>query len=317
MLPSLASLSIEGLYTDVKRQRLLELQVSRGSDRLHCTRPNEIFNVGCISAAEMIISKTTLDAIVKSKTKGTPVHEALQGLYKLQLLPVWFIMKYFTDQIKERFSTDPLDRDIARCNSLLDLKLDYKRDLTEAVAAKYESFLICYLAERGLSMDELMSQVEYEDDEDDEGDEDHGQEYYPGIPGVLMEYFTRPFTYAKSKDFTDTVRARVVDAQNEPCVAIVMMSFSQDPFDKRARGMTDSNGTVHEKPAVFVIQGIVACPIYKLLRRVSVGSAFLRYFEGISEETNRYIIAFPIGNLGWKSKLKNSTRVLLFSSRDG
>jgi hypothetical protein len=264
----------------------------------------------------MVVAKTTLDAIVKSKREGIPVHQALQALYRKDLWTVRLSMQQFTDQINESYSVDPLDREIARWHSLVDLLRVYTRDITSAIADKYLSFLVDYLGERDISMDELMSQVEDEDDEDDEDDEeweDHGQTYKAGVSSILMEYFTRPFAYAKSSYYTDTVRA-LADVKDKPCVAIVMMSFHQDiDYRNNSANLKDINCQEKYRPT-FEVQGIVACPIYKLLRRISVGSTFLGFFEDLSKETGRYIAVYPIGNEGWKRKLENSDRVLLNGS---
>jgi hypothetical protein len=316
MLPSLASLSIGSLYA--KKQRRLDLQVSRSSDVLtHNPGDKTRLHVGCISAAEMITAKTTLDAIVKSKQKGIPVHQVLQKLFRENLWPVWYFIRQFAGPIKERHSADPLDRDIAGWHSLIYLSTVYKRDITPAIADKYLSFLVNYLDQRGISMDELMSVVEDQDEDEDEDEEegDHGKTYAPGVSPILKEYFHGSFTYAASRYYTDTVRA-LADVKDKPCVAIVMMAFREDPDYDLSNTLVDINCEKHYRPT-FNIQGIVACEIYKLVRRISVGSTFLRFFEDISKETGRYITVYPIGNDRWKRKLANSERVLLDSNRSG
>jgi hypothetical protein len=318
LLPSLASLSIGGLYPNPKRQRKVDLKVTKTQDTLRLDSTQFFLHLGCVSAAEMIIAKVTLDAVVKvKKQKGVSLAEALKGLYKEFLLPIWLMFRDFEGQIREKYALDPSNRDLARCYSLLDLRVYLRRDstMTMEVADKYTAFLENYLSERGFSMSELMSRIdedsEEEDDEDDE-DEDHGDSYEPGVSGILMEYFLRPNTYMSNRSYTDVVRA-TVDGGNNPCVAIVMMSFHDDPHRQLlGHGMKDIHGIAQVKPRAFTIQGIVACPIYKYLRRISVGAAFLTFFENLSRETDRYIVAYPVGNSGWLRRLQASERVLLW-----
>lgn len=298
-----------------KRQRKMDLVVSKTSTRIGPSL-GHIFNVACISAAEMIIAKVALDAVLQSKQSNTAVHENLQKSYKEYLFPVWYSLGWFASELEERYSANPDDRDIGRCHALLDLRVAYKRNIIASVAEKYVSFLFRYADERRIGRDELLSINDSQPEIDDE-DDDHGQIYNPGIPPVLMEYFTRPNTYAVKHQWTDTVRA-LVDDGDQPCVAIVMMSFHDDPYAYGAgEYMTDIHGVTHDKPKAFRIQGIVACPIYKQLRHISVGTTFLRYFEKLSEETGRYIAVSPIGNLEWSNKLKKSPHVLLSSSTRG
>ena len=309
MLPSLAALSIGGPFP--KKQRRLDLKVLRSSSKIGS---DDQLSVGCVSAAEMIIAKLTLDAFVKSNKSNTTVHEALKETYREELDPVLYVLRNFRDQIKEAFSADPSDRDLARWNSLLDL-YTYKRDIDEAVANKYVSFLLGYLGERGIRMDELLTKIaeeeaESEEESDEEDYNDYERHYGPGVSKILMEYFTRPTSYATGRRWTDAVRA-FVDEGDAPCVAIVMMSFRDDPYGNNGEYLHDINGVAQYKPRTFVIQGIVACPIYKQLRHISVGTTFLSYFERLSEESDRFIVVYPIGNEGWRRKLERSHRVLL------
>ena len=306
MLPSLAALSIGGPLP--KKQRRLDLTVSRSSSKIGL---GDQLNVGCVSAAEMILAKLTLDAVVKSNKSNATVHEALQETYREELYPVLYVLRNFRDQIEEAFAADPSDRDLARWSSLLDLDVAYKRDLDEAVASKYVSFLLGYLDERGITMDELLTKIKEEEAESDDDDDDYNyRNYFPGVSGILMEYFTRPTTYATGRRWTDAVRA-FVDEGDGPCVAIVMMLFREDPYDNAGKYLLDINGVEQDRPKSFLIQGIVACPIYKQLRHVSVGTTFLNYFEQLSTESDRYIVAYPVGNEGWQRKLERSPRVLL------
>tara|TARA_B100001059_G_C17782221_1_gene554914 strand:+ start:70 stop:996 length:927 start_codon:yes stop_codon:yes gene_type:complete len=304
MLPSLAALSNGG--PSPKKQRRLDLKVSRSSSKIGST---DQLSVGCVSAAEMIIAKLTLDAIVKSNKSNTTVHEALQETYREELYPVLYVLSKFRDQIKEAFSADPSDRDLDRWNSLLNLYIAYKRDIDEAVANKYVSFLLGYIGERGITMDELFTKISEEEEESDDEEDGSDRNYSPGVSRILMEFFTRPTTYATGRWWTDAVRA-LVDEGDDPCVAIVMMSFREDPYDNTGY-LIDINRVTQDKPRTFLIQGIVACPIYKQLRHISVGTTFLSYFEQLSEESDRYIVAHPVGNEGWQRKLEMSPRVLL------
>ena len=305
MLPSLAALTIGGPLP--KKQRRLDLTVSRSSSKIGL---RDQLSVGCVSAAEMIIAKLTLDAVVKSNKSNATVHEALQETYREELYPVLYVLRNFRDQIEEAFAADPSDRDLARWSSLLDLDVAYKRDLDEAVASKYVSFLLGYLDERGITMDELLTKIKEEEAESDDDDDDYNyRNYFPGVSGILMEYFTRPTTYATGRRWTDAVRA-FVDEGDGPCVAIVMMSFRDDPYANKDY-LLDINRVIQDRAKTFLIQGIVACPIYKQLRHISVGTTFLAYFEQLSEDTDRYIVAYPIGNEGWQRKLERSPRVLL------
>jgi hypothetical protein len=318
LLPSLASLSIGGLYPNPKRQRKLDLKVTKTQDTLTLDSTQFFLHLGCVSAAEMIIAKVTLDAVVKVKQNGVSLAEALKGLYREFLHPIWLTFRDFEGQIREKHALDPNNRDLARCYSLLDLRVYLRRDstMTMELANKYTAFLENYLSERGFSMSELMSRIDEDsEDEEDEEDEDHGDSYEPGVSGILMEYFLRPNTYMSNRSYTDVVRA-TVDGGNNPCVAIVMMSFHEDPHRQLlGHGMKDIHGIAQVKPRVFKIQGIVACPIYKYLRRISVGVAFLTFFENLSRETDRYIVVYPVGNSGWLRRLQASERVLL-SGRD-
>lgn len=304
MLPSLAALSIGGLYP--KKQRRLDLKVSRSSSKIGL---RDQLSVGCVSAAEMIIAKLTLDAVVKSNKSSTTVHEALQETYREELYPVLYVLRNFRNQIEQAFAASPSDRDLARWSSLLDLYVAYKRDLDEAVASKYVSFLLGYLGERGIAMDELLTKIAEEEAESDDEDDYNYRNYFPGVSRILMEYFTRPTTYATGRRWTDAVRA-FVDEGDGPCVAIVMMSFRDDPYANEDY-LLDINQVRQDRAKTFLIQGIVACPIYKQLRHVSVGTTFLGYFEQLSTESDRYIVAYPIGNEGWQRKLERSPRVLL------
>ena len=309
MLPSLAALSIGGLYP--KKQRRLDLKVSRSSSKIGL---RDQLSVGCVSAAEMIIAKLTLDAVVKSNKSSTTVHEALQETYREELYPVLYVLRNFRDQIEQAFAASPSDRDLARWSSLLDLYVAYKRDLDEAVASKYVSFLLGYLGERGIAMDELLTKIAEEEAESDDEDDYNYRNYFPGVSRILMEYFTRPTTYATGRRWTDAVRA-FVDEGDGPCVAIVMMSFRDDPYANEDY-LLDINQVIQDRAKTFVIQGIVACPIYKQLRHISVGTTFLAYFEQLSAETDRYIVAYPVGNEGWQRKLERSPRVLLSFRRE-
>lgn len=332
MLPSLSKLSIRGKnegYSSTKRQKTdnrVELIVTESVDRI-VYQSGQVFNVACVSAAEMTVAKVVLDALIqesvpvrrkgKLEFQNLPFYQRLRLGYKEHLRQIFFEMELFENDLKTRLKIATDDAiDLKKCIEIIDLlrpstvsPLEGNSEENagvEAVSFRYKQFLFSYAEERGLSTTQLLQM----DDDDDDDDEDrHGGVYAVGVNSVLREYFTRPYVYATSKPFTHVLRSFVTSPKTGRlvCVGIIMMTLRDHHV-----GLLRSREYRYDEKRPIRIQGIVGCSIYKYFYHAPIGNALLGHVQGVALREGNIVAVDPVkNNQAWEKKLRAAENVVI------
>jgi len=334
MLPSLSKLSIRGKnegYSSTKRQKTdnrVELIVTESVDRI-VYQSGQVFNVACVSAAEMTVAKVVLDALLqervvvmrkgKNEFQELPFHKRLLRGHKEHLREIFFEIGLFEDNLKKRLDIATDDAiDIKKCIEIIDLlrpstvsplKGNSEDAGVEEVSSRYKQFLFHYAEERGLSTTQLLHMDDDDDDADDDKEDRYGGVYRVGVNSVLSEYFTRPYYYATSKQFSHVLRSFATSPKNGRlvCVGIIMMTLR----DHHVGLMRSRDYRVEEKRPMR-IQGIVGCSIFKYFYHAPVGSALLGYVQGVALREGNYVAVDPLkDNEAWEQKLRAAENVVI------
>ena len=325
MLPSLSKLSIGGNNRRKHTDNRVELFVTESIDRID--HPSgEIFNVACVSAAEMTIAKVVLDALVnesivvrrrgKLEILEMPFHARLIRGYKKHLIQIFEEIGWIEADLKKslELATGDAIEDIKKSIKIIDLlrpstvsplEGESNDADVEAVSSMYKQFLFDYAEERGIPRTQLLTT----NDDDDDDDNEQREIYTTGVNSVLSEYFVQPYFYATSTRFTNVLRAF---AKNQIdgrlfCVGVVMMN----PKDHHNGLMGQGDYKCGDKRPIR-IQGIVACSIFKHFFHASVGSALLEFVQAIAAKEGKFIAVDPIKkNKAWEAKLRRSENVVI------
>jgi hypothetical protein len=325
MLPSLSCLSLTTLVDasqpPAKRAKGTEVIVTETTHRIGPEEGTIKLNVGCVSAAEMIVAKGVLDAFLATTQGGHGsssstelLHEHLKRTFiRAGLSWVRYTLRLFKDAINQEVIGGRTTTDIEGWLQLMTL-LDHNNDeLDEDKAQEYLQFLMRYVRDRQISEPQLLSMIEKEEESSDSDSEQDvskqqpfGAVYTVGINGVLTEYFGHNPVYAWSETFTRTLRAYRENSNGTlVCVGIMMMTDKTDhPETSWVTSRFAGQSTVR-------IQGIVSCAIYKHFYNVAIGTPFLKYAQSIAETSGSRILVSPVGNESWYQKLKRADNVTI------
>ena len=293
-------LSEESLDAKGKQQRVarrVELEIAGTSERLTNTSGHAILNLGCVSAAEMIVAKVTLDALVAQARAPSDSSAYMKSLLKSRI-HVYPIVEAIRP-LKQQMDAGGASNDLTRLQKLWSVIGERRLGANDSYGGKaYRDFLREYIEKRDITEDELVREAIAVPSDNDDGEPPYDVSYYEGVNDVLAEYYQRNPKYANGREWTTVVRAFARSEHGERvCVGIVNLGNANET-DLLSSNLVLKD--VFRGRKAMRMQGIVGCPIYRMFNHAPIGNAVLDYVENIATKTNSVVVVSPhVSNEQW------------------